>query len=52
LNLTLKAFNVGEREIIRRSRLNVSIKKGDAQYVDFPFEERTHLLQTEYFTIK
>lgn len=51
MNLTLKAFNANEREI-GKSRLNVSIKKDDAQYVDFPFDERTHLLQTEYFTIK
>ena len=50
-DLILKAFNANEREI-GRSRLNVSIKKDDAQYVDFAFDERTHLLQTEYFTIK
>ncbi|MEO8239311.1 MAG: hypothetical protein ABI793_04445 [Flavobacterium sp.] len=50
-DLILKAFNTDEREI-GRSRLNVSIKKDDAQYVDFPFDARTHLLQTEYFTIK
>jgi hypothetical protein len=51
LNLTLKAFNVDEREM-GRGRLNVSVKKGDVQYADFPFDERTHLLQTEYLTIK
>ena len=50
-DLILKAFNADEREI-GRSRLSVSIKKDDAKYVDFPFDERTHLLRTEYFTIR
>ena len=49
--LLLKAFNSDKKEI-GRSSLEVSIKKDDAKYVDFSFDERTHLLQTEYFTIK
>jgi hypothetical protein len=50
-DLILKAFNESKKEI-GRSRLQVDIKKDDAKYVDFTFDERTHLLQTEYFTIK
>ncbi|KFF04795.1 hypothetical protein [Flavobacterium reichenbachii] len=50
-DLILKAFNADKKEI-GRSRLKADIKKDDAQYVDFTFDERTHLLQTEYFTIK
>jgi hypothetical protein len=50
-NLVLKAFDADKKEI-GRSSLEVSIKKDDAKYVDFSFDERTHLLQTEYFTIK
>lgn len=50
-DLILKAFNADKKEI-GRSRLAVDIKKDDAKYVDFSFDERTHLLQTEYFTIK
>lgn len=49
--LILKAFDSNKKEI-GRSSLEVSIKKEDAKYVDFSFDERTHLLQTEYFTIK
>ncbi|MEO8534707.1 MAG: hypothetical protein ABI441_13200 [Flavobacterium sp.] len=50
-DVILKAFNENKKEI-GRSRLKVDFKKDDAQYVDFSFDERTHLLQTEYFTIK
>ncbi|KAF2080360.1 hypothetical protein [Flavobacterium sharifuzzamanii] len=50
-DLILKAFNADKKEI-GRSRLKVDIKKDDAKYVDFTFDERTHLLQTEYFSIK
>lgn len=50
-DLILKAFNADKKEI-GRSRLTIDIKKDDAKYVDFSFDERTHLLQTEYFTIK
>lgn len=49
--LILKAFDANKKEI-GRSSIEVSIKKEDAKYVDFLFDERTHLLQTEYFTIK
>lgn len=49
--ILLKAFNEDKKEI-GRSNMEVSIKKDDAKYVDFEFDERTHLLQTEYFTIK
>lgn len=49
--LILKAFDDDKKEI-GRSSLEVSIKKDDAKYVDFSFDERTHLLETEYFTIK
>jgi hypothetical protein len=49
--LILKAFDKDKKEI-GRSSLEVSIEKEDAKYVDFSFDERTHLLQTEYFTIK
>ena len=51
MNLTLKAFNVDEREI-GKGRLNVSVKKGDVQYAGFTIDERTRLLQTEYLTVK
>lgn len=50
-DLILKAFDSDKKEI-GRSRVKVDIKKEDAKYVDFPFDERTHLLQTEYFSIK
>ena len=50
-DILLKAFDADKKEI-GRSKLEVSIKKDDAKYVDFSFNERTHLLQTEYFTIK
>ncbi|MBF7091058.1 hypothetical protein IUY40_05850 [Flavobacterium sp. ALJ2] len=50
-DLILKAYDANKKEI-GRSRLEISIKKDDAKYVDFSFDERTHLLQTEYFTIK
>jgi hypothetical protein len=49
--LLLKALNDEEKEI-GRSSLQVSIKKDEAKYVDFIFDARTHLLQTESFTIK
>ncbi|KUJ61529.1 hypothetical protein AR687_12680 [Flavobacteriaceae bacterium CRH] len=49
--ILLKAFDEDKKEI-GRSSLEVSIEKDDAKYVDFVFDERTHLLQTEYFTIK
>lgn len=49
--LLLKAFDSNKKEI-GRSSIEVSIKKDDAKYVDFSFDERTHLLQTDYFTIK
>ena len=49
--LILKAFDRDKKEI-GRSNIEVSIKKDDAKYVDFSFDERTHLLQVEYFTIK
>jgi hypothetical protein len=43
-------FGIDKKEI-GRSNIEVSIKKDDAKYVDFSFDERTHLLQVEYFTI-
>jgi hypothetical protein len=49
--LILKAFDDDKKEI-GRSCLDVSIKKDEAKYVDFAFDARTHLLQTESFTIK
>ena len=49
--LILKAFDVNKKEI-GRSNLEVKIKKDDAKYIDFVFDVRTHLLQTEYFTIQ
>jgi hypothetical protein len=49
--LILKAFDDDKKEI-GRSNLTVSIKKDEAKYVDFIFDARTHLLQTESFTIK
>lgn len=49
--LILKAFDIDKKEI-GRSSLEVTIDKEEAKYVDFSFDERTHLLQTEYFTIK
>ena len=49
--LVLKAFDDYKKEI-GRSTLDVSMKKDEAKYVDFVFDSRTHLLQTESFTIK
>lgn len=49
--LILKAFDDNKKEI-GRSSLDVVIKKDDAKYVDFAFDARTHLLKTEYFTIR
>jgi hypothetical protein len=49
--LTLKALDEDKKEI-GRSNLEVSIKKDEAKYVDFAFDSRTHLLQTESFIIK
>jgi hypothetical protein len=49
--LTLRALDEDKKEI-GRSNLEVSIKKDEAKYVDFAFDARTHLLQTESFTIK
>lgn len=49
--LLLRAFN-DEKKEIGRSSLEVTIKKDDAKYVDFVFDARTHLLQTESFVIK
>jgi hypothetical protein len=49
--LTLKAFDDNKKEI-GRSSLKVSMKADEAEYVDFEFDSRTHLLQTESFTIK
>jgi hypothetical protein len=49
--LIMKAFNSDKKEI-GRSSIEVTIKKDDAKYVDFSFDERTHLLQTDYFTIQ
>ena len=49
--LVLKALNEDKKEI-GRSSLDVSIKQDEAKYVDFIFDSRTHLLQTEYFVIK
>lgn len=49
--LILKAFDKNKKEI-GRSNLTISIKKDDAKYVDFSFDERTQLLETEYFSIK
>jgi outer membrane murein-binding lipoprotein Lpp len=49
--LILKALDENKKEI-GRSNLEVSIKKDEAKYVDFIFDARTHLLQTESFIIK
>lgn len=49
--LMLKAFDKNKKEI-GRSNLEVNMKVDEAKYVDFDFDQRTHLLQTEYFTIK
>jgi hypothetical protein len=49
--LILKAFNADKKEI-GRSSIDIDIKKEDAKYVDFSFDERTHLLKTDYFTIQ
>ncbi len=49
--LMMKAFNEDKKEI-GRSSIEVTIKKDEAKYVDFSFDERTHLLQTDYFTIQ
>lgn len=49
--LMLKALNEDKKEI-GRSSLDVTLKQDEAKYVDFIFDSRTHLLQTEYFVIK
>jgi len=49
--LLLKAFNADKKEI-GRSSIEITIKKEDAKYEDFSFDERTHLLKTDYFTIQ
>lgn len=49
--LVLKAFDDNKKEI-GRSIVEVAMKADEAKHVDFDFDTRTHLLQTEFFTIK
>ncbi|WP_158973583.1 hypothetical protein [Cellulophaga sp. L1A9] len=48
--LKLKAFDATDREI-GRSTVATKIEEDDAQFIDFEFDNRTPLLQADYFII-
>ena len=48
--IRLKAFNQDETEI-GRSSVEVNMNEDEASFFDFEFDNRTPLLQAEYFTI-
>ncbi|MGB1296400.1 MAG: hypothetical protein ACPG6V_13060 [Flavobacteriales bacterium] len=48
--LKLKAFDKSEKEI-GRSSVSVKFNEDDAKFIDFKFDNRTPLLQAEYFVI-
>ncbi|HTF80821.1 MAG TPA: hypothetical protein VL947_03815 [Cytophagales bacterium] len=47
----LKAYDSSQNEI-GRSTIDVQIKEDEAQYFDFAFDNRTPLLQADFFTIE